>query len=72
MYLDDILIYSEDVNDHEKHVKEVLEALRTHRLFAKLEDCEFSIDTVEFLGYIISPKYTSQSVSSQRRIFMGL
>ena len=55
VYLDDILIYSEIVKDHEGHVKEVLQALRESGLFAKLEKCEFSVDTVEFLRYIVNP-----------------
>ena len=54
IYLDDILVFSTDPKDHEQHVKQILERLRQHSLFAKLEKCEFDLQSVEFLGYIIS------------------
>lgn len=55
VYLDDILIYSEDPATHDEAVRKVLERLRTYKLFANLKKCQFDTDTVEFLGYIISP-----------------
>jgi hypothetical protein len=55
IYLDDILIFSDNPADHEKHVKEVLERLRHNQLFAKAEKCEFHRNECEFLGFIISP-----------------
>jgi len=55
VYLDDILIYSEDVESHQQHVREVLCRLRLHGLFAKPEKCEFHSDSVEYLGYRLSP-----------------
>jgi len=55
MYLDDILIYSEDMESHQQHVREVLRRLRLHGLFAKPEKCEFHSDSVEYLGYRLSP-----------------
>lgn len=55
VYLDDILIYLENPADHRKHVREVLRRLREASLFASLKKCIFNVDTVEFLGYIISP-----------------
>lgn len=54
VFLDDILIYSDNDEDHDRHVKEVLRRLRKHGLFAKLEKCSFSTSKVEFLGFIIS------------------
>lgn len=54
IYLDDILIFSRNPKDHEQHVKRVLERLRSAKLFAKAEKCEFSKDSVEFLGYQLS------------------
>ena len=53
-YLDDILIFSKNEEDHEKHVRLVLKRLRNAGLYAKLEKCVFHQPQVEFLGYIIS------------------
>jgi hypothetical protein len=53
-YLDDILIYSKNVEEHEEHVKLVLQKLRDAGLYAKAEKCVFHQPQVEFLGYIIS------------------
>lgn len=54
VYLDDILIFSENEEEHEDHVKQVLAKLLEWRLFCKLEKCRFSVKEVEFLGYIVS------------------
>jgi len=55
VYLDDILIYSDDPAAHESHVRLVLEKLREYELFANPKKCEFSVEKVSFLGFIISP-----------------
>ena len=55
-YLDDILIYSPNMDDHRRDICQVLECLRQHNLYAKPEKCSFHKDTVEYLGYIVSPK----------------
>jgi hypothetical protein len=56
IYLDDILIYSDDMSQHKKHIKEVLRRLRQHGLYANAEKCEFhKKDTMEYLGFILSP-----------------
>ena len=54
VYLDDILVYSDDMSQHKEHVREVLRRLRANNLFASPKKCEFHKDTVEFLGYILS------------------
>ena len=51
IYLDDILIYSGDMDSHQQHVQEVLHHLWLHGLFAKPEKCKFHSDLVEYLGY---------------------
>ena len=56
IYLDDILIYSDNPDNHRKHVREVLRHLCKHGLFAHVDKCEFHSDTVEYLGYILSPE----------------
>ena len=55
VYLDDILIFSNNPADHQKHVKEVLRRLRKHQLFCKPEKCEFHSSSIEYLGYVVNP-----------------
>jgi hypothetical protein len=55
VYLDDILIYSVDEKDHDRHVEEVLDRLVEWGLFAKASKCSFSTKSVEFLGFIVTP-----------------
>ncbi|XP_061485300.1 uncharacterized protein LOC133385725, partial [Rhineura floridana] len=55
IYLDDILIYSRNPSEHKEHVRAVLQRLREHRLFAKLDKCAFDLMTVDFLVHQISP-----------------
>ena len=54
IYLDDILIYSDNPADHKKHVREVLRCLRANGLFARPDKCHFSSDTIEYLGFVLS------------------
>ena len=54
VYLDNILIYSKDLEQHHEHVRQVLARLRKHKLYAKLSKYEFNVQEVEFLGFIIS------------------
>ena len=53
-YLDDILIYSSNQEEHKHHIRLVLQKLRDVGLYAKLEKYVFHKPQVEFLGYIIS------------------
>src|SRR5260221_838286 len=55
-YLDAILVYSDSLEDHRNHVREVLRHLRKAGLYANLKKCKFHTDTVEYLGFILSPK----------------
>ena len=54
VYLDNILIYLKDPQEHESHVRQVLARLRKYRLYAKLSKCSFSVPEVEFLGFLVS------------------
>ncbi|CCO30454.1 Retrotransposable element Tf2 155 kDa protein type 3 [Rhizoctonia solani AG-1 IB] len=56
IYLDNILIFSQDPAEHEDHVKEVLQHLQEMQLFCKGSKCEFHQTTVEYLGIIVSDK----------------
>jgi hypothetical protein len=53
VYLDDILIYSQMEEEHERHVNEVLSRLSRANLYAKLSKCSFYQMEVHFLGFII-------------------
>jgi hypothetical protein len=55
VYLDDILIYSKNDQDHEEHVRQALQRLREHKLYARPSKCTFFTDTVEYLGHVIGP-----------------
>jgi len=54
VYIDDILVYSNTMEEHIQHVRSVLRRLIQHQLYAKAEKCEFHLTTTSFLGYIIS------------------
>ena len=55
IYLDNILIYLNNMSKHHQHIKEVLKHLHKAGLYAKAEKCEFHSKLVEYLGYILSP-----------------
>ncbi|XP_074288790.1 uncharacterized protein LOC141613946 [Silene latifolia] len=54
VFIDDILVYSKTKEEHEDHLRIVLQTLREHQLYAKLSKCEFWLQKVAFLGHIIS------------------
>jgi hypothetical protein len=53
VFIDDILIYSKNEEEHEEHLRIVLQRLRDHQLYAKFSKCEFWLNTVKFLGHTI-------------------
>ena len=53
-YVDDILIYSKSKEDHERHLRVVLQFLRENQLYAKFSKCEFCLTKVGFLGHVVS------------------
>uniref|UniRef100_A0A8D0CUG7 Gypsy retrotransposon integrase-like protein 1 n=1 Tax=Sander lucioperca TaxID=283035 RepID=A0A8D0CUG7_SANLU len=54
VYLDDILIFSKSSQEHELHVRQVLQRLLENKLFVKMEKCEFHVSNTSFLGYMIA------------------
>ncbi len=56
VYLDNILIFLEDLGEHIEAVRQVLERLCTYKLFVNPKKCAFRTDTVEFLGFLVGLK----------------
>ena len=54
VFIDDILVYLKNEEEHKEHLRLVLEKLREHLLDAKFSKCEFWLKEVGFLGHIIS------------------
>ncbi|GJZ22698.1 putative reverse transcriptase domain-containing protein [Tanacetum coccineum] len=53
VFIDDILIYSKNKQEHEEHLKLILELLKKEELYAKFSKCEFWIPKVQFLSHVI-------------------
>ena len=53
VYLDDILIYSNDPAEHWRHVRQVLERLQEYSLYVNLKKCQFNTIEIEFLSFIV-------------------
>jgi len=64
----DLLIYSNDITQHQSHVKEVLKQLRKAGLYAKAEKCEFHLDSMEYLSYVLSPSGLTMSDTKVKTI----
>jgi hypothetical protein len=54
VFINDIQVYSKSMEEHEEHLRVVLQRLRDHQLYAKFSKCEFWINKVSFLGNVIS------------------
>ena len=59
VFLDEILIYSQSKEEHEDHLRIVLQILRDHQLYAKFSKCEFWLTEVRFLGHVVSASSVS-------------
>src|SRR5579859_8140581 len=56
IYLDDLLIYSDSLAEHKCHVRKVLERLRDAKLCLKPSKCQFHVEEVTFLGFLVGPQ----------------
>ena len=56
IYLNDILIFNEDSTKHRLHVQQILERLKNYELYINLKKCEFDINEIDFLNFIVFTK----------------
>ena len=68
VYLDDILVFSETIEEHWQHLRNALARLREHRLYARVHKCTFLRDEVEYLGFDISAAGIKPSASKVEAI----
>ncbi len=68
VYLDDILVFSQSLNQHIEDVRKVLEILRKEKLYANSKKCEFLLEKIEFLGYQIGNNKIEPSQSKVKCI----
>ncbi|GKF71439.1 putative reverse transcriptase domain-containing protein, partial [Tanacetum coccineum] len=54
VFIDDILIYSKSEEEHEVHLKTILDLLKKEMLYAKFSKCEFWLQEVQFLGHVVN------------------
>ncbi|GJS87709.1 putative reverse transcriptase domain-containing protein, partial [Tanacetum coccineum] len=54
VFIDDILIYSKSEEEHEVHLKTILDLLEKEKLYAKFSKCEFWLKEVQFLGHVVN------------------
>ena len=54
VFIDDILVYSKSYEEHEQHLRQTLQTLRSRQLYAKLDKCDFWLKEVTFLGHVSS------------------
>ena len=53
VFVDNILIYSQSEEEHEDHLRIVLQTLKEHQLYVKFSKCEFWLTEVRFLGHVV-------------------
>jgi hypothetical protein len=68
VFIDDILIYSETSEEHEGHMRIVLERLRQQKLYAKFSKCEFWMEKVAFLGHVLSTEGIAVDLSKMESV----
>ena len=68
IFLDDILVYSRDLEAHVSHVRKTFEILRQHSLYAKVSKCEFFKTSVHYLGHVVSDHGLSPDPAKVRAV----
>ena len=65
IYLNNILIFNEDSAEHRRHVQQVLKRFKDFEFYVNLKKCEFNIEEIEFLDFII---FTKEVQMNSKRI----
>jgi hypothetical protein len=68
VFLDDVLVFSKDLKEHERHMRDVLQILRENRLYAKGEKCDLVRREVDFLGHRLGADGLAKEVSKTEAI----
>ena len=68
VFIDDILIFSKSMEEHEEHLRIVFQILREKKLYAKFKKCEFWLDQVVFLRHVISKAWISVDLSKVKTV----
>ncbi|GKC09904.1 putative reverse transcriptase domain-containing protein [Tanacetum coccineum] len=71
VFIDDILIYSKNKQEHEEHLKLILELIKKEELYAKFSKCEFWIPKVQFLGHVIDSEGIQENIEGLVFEFMA-
>jgi hypothetical protein len=71
VFIDDILVYPKTKEEHEKHLRLILEKLRANQLYAKFSKCEFWLTQVAFLGHVIFARGVSVDRGKVRDVLIG-
>ena len=72
VYLDDILVFSKNMEEHAEHLRLVLEKLQEHQLYAKYSKCEFWLPKVTYHGHVISKDGIAATLNEFRLFSIGL
>jgi hypothetical protein len=70
VFIDDILVYSNSIEEHEEHLWIVPQQLQEHQLYTKFSKCEFWIKEVPFLGHVVSPEGIAVDLGKVRGLGM--
>ena len=68
VFIDYILVYSKNKEEHEEHLCIVLQVLREHQIYAKFSKCDFYKPQIQYLGHIISEKGTTMDPENIKAI----
>jgi len=71
IFIDDILVYSPNVEEHTEHLTLVLQRLREEQLYTKFSKCEFWLTQIGFLGHVVSGEGISVNPEKLKQLWIG-